>query len=45
MYGYSVIVFDAETQFFGVDNMGRYWSNGNQPKVVEVPPTRQHAKR
>lgn len=29
--GYSVVVFDAETDFVGVDGMGRYRFLGNSP--------------
>lgn len=31
-----VLTFDASTEFLGVDRMGRYSWNGNEPTLVEV---------
>ena len=37
--GYEIIEFDDETEFKGVDEMGRFHYVGNSPKRTEVPPT------
>lgn len=34
--GYTVLTFDAETDFVGVDPMGRYSYRGNAPTKTEV---------
>ncbi len=34
--GYTVYTFDADTEFHGVDDMGRYSYRGNPPQVREV---------
>jgi hypothetical protein len=41
--GYSVIVFDEETDFIGVTPMGVYKWMGNAPTVTEVPATKRKA--
>lgn len=43
--GYTIFQFDAETEFFGVTNMGGYYFKGNPPKETAVPPTKTAAKR
>lgn len=34
--GYALITFDAQTEFHGVDQFGRYHFKGNSPTVTEV---------
>lgn len=34
--GYAVIVFDADTDFCGVDGMGSYRYQGNAPEVTYI---------
>lgn len=36
--GYTVLTFDDETEFLGVDQMGRYSWRGNAPQETAVPP-------
>lgn len=36
--GYVTLEFDPETEFKGVDGMGRYHWVGNAPVETEVPP-------
>lgn len=43
--GYSVIVFDAETDFIGVNPMGGYRFMGNAPTVTEVAATKKAGAR
>lgn len=43
--GYTVLTFDQETSFEGVDQMGRVHWRGNEPKVEEVSPRKLAAVR
>lgn len=36
--GYTILEFDAETAFVGIDEAGRYHYKGNAPTITEVPP-------
>lgn len=36
--GYTILTFDENTSFEGVDQMGRYHYIGNAPTIQEVPP-------
>lgn len=36
--GYTLLIFDAETEFAGVDEVGRYHYDGNPPEITEFPP-------
>ncbi len=42
--GYTVVTFDADTEFHGVDQMGNYLYAGNEPIVKHVEP-RKVARR
>jgi hypothetical protein len=42
--GYGIVTFDAETEFHGVDDFGRYHWKGNKPTIREVKP-RKTARR
>jgi hypothetical protein len=35
--GYALLTFDDETEFKGVDEVGRYHYVGNAPEVKEFP--------
>lgn len=36
--GYTILTFDADTEFRGVDDLGRTHWNGNHPHVRDVQP-------
>lgn len=37
--GYSILTFDADTEFHGIDQMGRYRYKGNPPTESDVAPS------
>lgn len=37
-YGYTVLHFDTDTEFLGVDGLGRAHWKGNEPVVNEIAP-------
>src|SRR5688572_10537440 len=41
--GYLILVFDASTEFLGVDEIGRYHYRGETPTRTLIPPRRQKA--
>lgn len=48
--GYAILTFDDDTEFLGVDNVGRYMYKGNPPTEKVVPsrgkkPARRQAVR
>jgi hypothetical protein len=43
--GYTIITFDADTEFHGVDQMGRYQYVGNEPKAENVNRVGKRGKR
>jgi hypothetical protein len=36
--GLTLIKFDSDTEYLGVDQMGRYHYKGNPPELIEVQP-------
>lgn len=43
--GYLILTFSAETEFIGVDDIGRYHWRGDVPARREVKPRGQAARR